>query len=559
MLTSEAEQKLEGPAHLFRTFVPGAWIALALAWVFLTAKLFLSYKLLPPTGLTWGLADDAYITADFARTLAHGGGPRWYEGAPKIEGFSSPLWMLAMAGLHLLPGFKETSLGIYVLALNACILLGCAWALVRGIESTVHLAEPESRLRPPAALVAALLGAAATISLCSWASRGFEVALVAVLALLAYAEAVRPPGFRGPLLGLWIGLSFWARMDAVLYCVPAMVAAAQRAHRQHAYASAARAAAVAAMLIVSLFAVRRAYFGDWLPNTYYLKATNWPVARRLPRGIDQNVLSILGCAIGLPPIWFLLARRRVPGALLLVGLTITQVLVVAYSTCLGGDFSFESFGYDRFTAISSVFLLLGLCAALLMIPLSPLARTALGAWCGALLALPLVFRPAPFHAGSWQPKQLFKPRQFPWTALFSPTKRIHRVDDFAQLFVYYGKLIKFSTLPAARAAVCAAGAPIYFSHRGGVDLLGKVDPVIARLPATADRPPESRCWMGGVGHNKEAVALSFQMHWPDFSLVEPPALALSRYLHFKIGYIDVWVLRQSHNVNWSYLTTYAQR
>src|SRR4029077_1270005 len=104
-------------------------------------------------------------------------------------------------------------------------------------------------------------------------SRGFEVGLVAMLALLAYCEALRPEGFRGALLGLWIGLSFWARMDALLYCLPAVVAGARRVHRERDFKNAVHAIAVAGALILALFALRRAYFGAWLPNTYYLKAT----------------------------------------------------------------------------------------------------------------------------------------------------------------------------------------------------------------------------------------------------------------------------------------------
>ncbi|HMJ15896.1 MAG TPA: hypothetical protein VK524_30980, partial [Polyangiaceae bacterium] len=114
----------EVPTRRTRSWVlqTAAWLALGLFWVLLTAKLFEGYKLRPPSGVVWGVADDAYITADFARTFAQGYGLRWYPGAPTIEGFSSPLWVVAMAALHWLPGFSERQLGLYVFGLNALIL-----------------------------------------------------------------------------------------------------------------------------------------------------------------------------------------------------------------------------------------------------------------------------------------------------------------------------------------------------------------------------------------------------------------------------------------------------
>src|SRR5687768_3853272 len=45
-----------------------AWLTLAAVWLFLAAKLVLCYRFDTFTGEVWGLADDAYITADFSRT-----------------------------------------------------------------------------------------------------------------------------------------------------------------------------------------------------------------------------------------------------------------------------------------------------------------------------------------------------------------------------------------------------------------------------------------------------------------------------------------------------------
>ena len=102
---------------------------LTLAIVFVTVKYFLTRHHVTPLGTAWGVADDVYITADFARTFANGGGPVWYEGAPRVEGFSSPLWMLVLALLHLNPVLKENGLGLHVLVVNLLIVLGLCLAI----------------------------------------------------------------------------------------------------------------------------------------------------------------------------------------------------------------------------------------------------------------------------------------------------------------------------------------------------------------------------------------------------------------------------------------------
>jgi hypothetical protein len=69
-----------------------AAVTLALFWILMTARFFQSYVLVTPFGRTFGVHDDIYISADFARTFAAGDGLRWYPNGPKVEGFSSPLF-----------------------------------------------------------------------------------------------------------------------------------------------------------------------------------------------------------------------------------------------------------------------------------------------------------------------------------------------------------------------------------------------------------------------------------------------------------------------------------
>ena len=67
--------------------------------------------------LVFAVSDDIYISACYARNLAAGHGAVWYPGAAPVEGFSNPLWTALLALVHLVPFFRETDLGLYVMTL----------------------------------------------------------------------------------------------------------------------------------------------------------------------------------------------------------------------------------------------------------------------------------------------------------------------------------------------------------------------------------------------------------------------------------------------------------
>jgi hypothetical protein len=49
------------------------------------------------------LLDDSMISMRYAANLAHGHGLVWNPGAPPVEGYTNPLWLLYMALLHMFP------------------------------------------------------------------------------------------------------------------------------------------------------------------------------------------------------------------------------------------------------------------------------------------------------------------------------------------------------------------------------------------------------------------------------------------------------------------------
>src|SRR5881397_2471921 len=64
-------------------------------------------------------ADDAYIGFRYSDHLAAGQGPSFSVGRPRVDGYTSPLWMVLIAGTHFVGiGDEAASKAISLLALG---------------------------------------------------------------------------------------------------------------------------------------------------------------------------------------------------------------------------------------------------------------------------------------------------------------------------------------------------------------------------------------------------------------------------------------------------------
>src|SRR3954471_24705387 len=66
------------------------WYALAACGAFWAVFAWRSAA--SPSGRRFTLFDDAMISMRYGQTLADGHGFVWYPGAPKVEGYTNPLW-----------------------------------------------------------------------------------------------------------------------------------------------------------------------------------------------------------------------------------------------------------------------------------------------------------------------------------------------------------------------------------------------------------------------------------------------------------------------------------
>lgn len=487
----------------------------------------------------FALFDDAMISMRYASNLAQGYGPVWNPGE-RVEGFSNPLWVAYMALLHLLPlSITQVSLAVQ--------LSGLAFMLV-----TLLLVYRLTALLTPDHSLPPLLAAALTafyLPLNNWSLQGMEVSVLLVLACLAlyltvknlHAERFSP----APLLILGLGTWFRVDMAVMLLMLAAFMAWADGAHRRQwlLWGSASLL-----LFLGAQTGLRWWYYGQLLPNTYYLKMSGYPLVTRLGRGLASFARFAwnMNWLLFLLPFVTLLFRRGKPVLLL----TATFWAWVGYSLYVGGDAWEHHGGANRFIAIGmpAFFILFSLALdhlrrwlpqALANNPL--LSRRRLNTALGVFILLSMCSFNALLDTTSLLNWALLDTPQF-----VAGTKRyveISRVVD------------QISTTDASVAVVTAGNIP-YFSQRYSIDLLGKSDVEVAH----------TQPHLGGLfdfdyrpGHDKWDLAYSIGTYAPDViaqswegeGYIDDLLPAIKgKYLRVKVENYPMWLKKDSPNVYW---------
>ena len=420
------------------------------------------------------LFDDAMISMQYARNLAAGHGLVWNAGDVPVEGITNPLWTLWMALLHL-TGVPEAKLGLLVALTGAAILL-VQLPLVRRIGEEVS--DGAAAVAEGAVILVAL-----SYAMAFWSLRGMEVGAlsctVAWGALLVLRLRREWSSRRVAALAAVLALLPLIRMDgAVPAAVLAFFAVLEAPAGRRSRAAAALCGALAASLAAQT-AARLAYYGDLLPNTYYLKMSGVALLERIARGgqvlgaeVRQRMWPLLVLPLALGP---RLADRRVQ---LLLALVVAQL---AYSVWVGGD-AWEWMDYaNRYVTVAvpaMAVLAAGGLAALRDPVLHVLA--ALGPGGARTPGAP----PSPGASLGFSRVAAVAVAAYVSGAAFAEWARTggaHVHDD--REAVTAAVRVRLATTPDATIAVVWAGTVPYFSHRRAVDLLGKSDRAVARLDA----------------------------------------------------------------------------
>lgn len=267
------------------------------------------------------LIDDAGITYAYARNFAAGLGLVAQAGQPPVEGFSNPLWTLLIG---LLSFARLFTVPVAPKVLAFLLVFGSFWFFTASLLRMLP--------RIDALLVAALglLLTAANPGFVIWCVSGLENPLLAFLAAALLLTSIRAmQADEKDLRRLCIQAGFIAaglaltRPDALLYTAVFPLACLLR-EAPLTFRNLARHAIVYGACVVVLYVgyaiFRRAYFGDWLPNTYYAKpGVSTSAITHVLNLNGPGLVRLLDLARAIFPVFSVLAIAAPIGALVWAG------------------------------------------------------------------------------------------------------------------------------------------------------------------------------------------------------------------------------------------------
>ncbi len=428
----------------------------------------------------FGLFDDAMISMRYAWNFAHGNGLLWNVGQ-RVEGYSNLLMTLIMALSATLLNKALAVLAIQILGIPTVMLT--AW-LSRRVALELRPAEEHKAVLG----ILVMGGVLFYYPLSYWSLMGMETGLLALLVIAQFWFALRwlktDRGTDLAAMSITAGLAYLTRNDAILlaaaiFCYLGWEIAFNR-RRPRTLRNLVYAALLMLLFPVGQTAFRLVYYGQWLPNTFYLKLTGIPLIIRLIGG-TRFVLGFFGESWAL----FLLAIVGLvlnphPARLCLAAI---MVIAIAYQVYAGGD-PWPSWRLLA-PAIPGAWILAvdGAVASLERISGLVPARHVIAAAASLVLISSLALADQPFLDDM---------------SVRGPTSAAiaNRINTNSAI------AIDALTSPSASIGVIWAGILPYYADRPAVDFLGKSDAYIAHLSADITG---SVSWSGMIsvpGHNK---------------------------------------------------------
>jgi hypothetical protein len=475
-------ERTEDRARIALCLATGALVLLGVAYIFRTSFAQGDRRV-------FCLWDDAMISMTYARNLVEGHGLVWNPGGERVQGFSNLGVTLAMAAVHWLPLAPEhTSLAFQLLCL-AC-LVGTLLAVAR-------VAGRNDPWQGVAAASFTLFAAPLAI----WSLQGSDAAPLALWLVVCAGVLARP----SPRLAWVAALAAGAllRPDAGLFFAAALAARATCAPRPRAALFAGASALAASAAAYLLFGWL--YYGDPLPNTWYLKATGMPRALIWSRGLRSLGIWLPGVLPALVS-WFAA-----------VALAPRDRLLRIASACLAAGLLYEvSVGGDWIVKLGSRFLapllpLLGVCTARGLALGSARFAPRYAALAMLLGGLLCGYAASPTAARK------------EWLLVREPTL----LAEYNRANWRLGAYLRDHSDPSLRVAVHWAGVVPYVSRRHAIDVLGKSDRHIARLRVDRFEP----------GHAKWDWDYVLETQRPD--VFDAPSRGLERDARFLRDFVRV--------------------
>lgn len=493
------------------------------------------------------LFDDAMISMRYARNLANGYGLVWNPGGERVEGYTNPLWVAFMAIFHFFPiPASKISLPVQI---SGALFFMASLFYTRKITKEISGSSF-------AALLAVFL-TAFYVQLSTWSLLGMEVSVLILITCYAVWKAlqVMKTGKFSIWLYVLLGTSTLIRMDMAVPFLAIMgflfLADAPNRRKHLLWGSTIFIGFLGGQTLLRYW-----YYGDILPNTYYLKMAGAPLSLRIIRGLFVYVKVAWN---------FNLALFMLPFAVILIKHDRQTLLLAAvfaalslYSIYAGGDAWEHRGGANRFvsTVMPLFFILFAYSLEVIRRALlayygsdSSWTRYASQAGLLAFAFVGLVNFNALLDTSSLKEWLLINRN------IFVPG---------SERYVRISVVLDVITAPEARVAFVSAGIMPYLTDRYSLDLLGKADAKIAheemRIPedmALIDFRPGHMKWnyAYSIGELKPDVVAQI---WDGYD--NPENLKyLTDYTRITINDFPFFLLNGSPHVNWDLVEQLNER
>ncbi len=412
------------------------------------------------------LFDDAMISMRFAKNFAEGYGLVWNPGETPIEGYTNPLWVIFMAFFHLFP-IPAPKMSLLIQISGALFLLANL-VFVKKIAEEVS----EDAIVPYLAVILTAL----YVPLNNWSLQGMEVSvLVLMISAVSYLTIL---SIKKEKFSKWIYIMLFigtfVRMDMVVpYLVfwGFLLIFDSKNRMQHILWG----AGLLAFSLIGQSLFRLYYYGDLLPNTYYLKMTGMPLILRLKRGlfVMYNFIREFNWVLFILP--FLVLLFRFDKSTLLLALVFLAQL--AYSVYVGGDAWEHIGGANRYFSVA-----IPLFFILFVYGWEQIKNS--------LFAAVKEFRTIIRSLGNIGFVLIVLISMLNFNFLNNNQNNIKRVFLLFEPHFIKGnewnleivQAVNKITTRQAEIAVTGAGSIPYFTERQSFDVLGKIDSYIAHLP-----------------------------------------------------------------------------
>lgn len=440
-----------------------------------------------------GITDDAFILFRYVDHFLAGHG-LVYNVGDRVEGYTSFLWAIVLAALSFpfpdpiiaskLAGIASGLLCLFLVWKFSCFLFGRnAWALVAPV----------------------LLALDRTYA--GWCTGGLETKLFTALIFAATSRAFcehSADGKRLPLAGLLFGLATLARPEAPMYLATFVVwrVAVTRSLniRDNLWLGLTFLAVVAPHLLW-----RHDYYGEWLPNTYYVKVNgfyaDWGLAYVWLFFREQHLIPVIPALV----VAALTGRRDATVSRAASFFASLLFMHFAYVIYIGGD-TYEF----RFVDAAIPWMSIAAAGGAYRYRVSDGSGTIWRSLATALVLLACLNQVLPTLRSLLQTEYREEfATTWPIYAYVEPLEW----NKLWQSHVQISNWINKYKHPGDSLAVHAAGHIPYFTGLPTLDLYGLNDKFVARLPILERGIP---------GHEKRAPTLYVKMMQPTFIIEEGP-------------------------------------